>query len=188
LAQLLARLTLKLGVVDRLVGIQRFYEIESFARRVLSREAQKINDRVRIDHDQLLLADVRFHGWKILSQSVTVRRGYYRDNVVDRKDVMLAVFAASSGVGGLVLVFLGILITTIGGYPGATSEAALRPFRRGAWAAVGVFGASLVTVAITLLWLAVTDARWLYGLSLTAFGLLLLALFGLAAAVTKAVV
>ncbi|HET8873680.1 MAG TPA: hypothetical protein VFM83_08340 [Gaiellaceae bacterium] len=108
--------------------------------------------------------------------------------MADRKDIMLAVFAASSGVGGLVLVFLGILITTVGSYPGATSEAALRPFRRGAWAAVGVFGASLVTVAISLLWLAVTDARWLYALSLTVFGLLLVALFGLAAAVTKAVV
>ena len=181
-------MALELLVVDRLVGIQRFYEIEPFPSRVLSGEAQKINNRVRIDHDQLLLADVGFHGRQILRQSVTVRRGYYRGNVVDRKDVMLAVFAASSGIGGLVLVFLGVLITTIGGYPGGTSDAALRPFRRGAWAAVGVFGASLVTVSSTLLWLAVTDARWLYALSLTVFGLLLVALLGLAAAVTKAVV
>ena len=171
-----------------MIGIQRLDEIEPFPRRVLSGEAEKIDNRVRKDHDQLLLADIRFHGRQILSESMTVRRGYYRDNVVDRKDVMLAVFAASSGVGGLVLVFLGILITTIGGYPGGTSDAALRPFRRGAWAAVGVFGASLVTVALTLLWLAATDARWLYALSLTVFGLLLVALFGLAAAVTKAVV
>jgi hypothetical protein len=34
----------------------------------------------------------------------------------------------------------------------------------------------------------VTDARWLYAFSLTVFGLLLVALFSLAAAVTKAVV
>lgn len=181
-------MTLELVVVDGLLGIQRLDEIEALAGCVLAREPEKVHDGVRVDHDQLLLADIRFHGRQILSESVTVRRRYYRDNVADRKDIMLAVFAASSGVGGLVLVFLGILITTVGSYPGATSEAALRPFRRGAWAAVGVFGASLVTVAISLLWLAVTDARWLYALSLTVFGLLLVALFGLAAAVTKAVV
>jgi hypothetical protein len=83
-------LALKLLVVDRLVGIQRFYEIEPFPSRVLSGEAQKIDNRVRIDHDQLLLADIRFHGRQILSQSATVRRGY---------DLALTVF-------GLLLVAL----------------------------------------------------------------------------------
>ena len=100
-------------------------------------------------------------------------------------DVMVAVFGASAGVGGLVLVFLGVVITTIGTYPGGTSDQALAPFRKGAWYAVGVFGGSLATTAVSLAWLAIDGAHWLYVLSLTMFGVLLAALFGLAIVVTR---
>ena len=98
---------------------------------------------------------------------------------------MVAVFGASAGVGGLVLVFLGVFITTMGGYPGWTSDEALAPFRKGAWYAVGVFGGSLATSAACLAWLAVEGAHWLYVMSLTMFGVLLIALLGLAIIVTR---
>jgi hypothetical protein len=104
------------------------------------------------------------------------------------KDVMISVFGASAGVAGLVLVFVGLLITTIGTYPGGTSKAALRPYRVGAWAATGVFGASLATVALSLAWLALNDSHWLYVSALVAFGGLLLVLLILAIAVTRATV
>lgn len=104
------------------------------------------------------------------------------------KDVVVSVFAASAGVAGLVLVFLGILIATIGGYPGGTSDTALQPYRRAAWASVGVFGASLATVALSLAWLAATHAYWLYVLVLASFTALVLMLLVLAAVVTKATV
>lgn len=104
----------------------------------------------------------------------------------DPKDVVVAIFGASSGAAGLVLVFVGILVTAIGGYPGGTSRATLRPFRAGAWSGIGVFGLSLLTVALSLLWLAVIDARTLYVVVISLFVGLLVALFGLAVIVVKA--
>jgi hypothetical protein len=104
------------------------------------------------------------------------------------EDVMIAVFGASAGVAGLVLVFVGLLITTIGTYPGGTSKAALRPYRAGAWGATGVFGASLASVALSLTWLALSDSHWLYASTLVVFAGLLLVLFILAVAVTRATV
>jgi hypothetical protein len=101
------------------------------------------------------------------------------------RDVMVAVFGASAGVGGLVLVFLGVVLTTIGTYPGGTSDEALTPFRNGAWYAVGVFGGSLATTATSLAWLAIHGAHWLYVMTLTMFGVLLIALLGLAIVVTR---
>ena len=100
-------------------------------------------------------------------------------------DVMVAVFGASAGVGGLVLVFLGVLITTVGTYPGGTSDQALAPLRKGAWYAVGVFAGSLATTAASLAWLAVRDEHWLYVITLTMFSALLVALLGLAIVVTR---
>jgi hypothetical protein len=104
------------------------------------------------------------------------------------KDVMISVFGASAGVAGLVLVFVGVLITTVGTYPGGTSKTALHPYRAGAWAAIAAFGVSLVTVALSLIWLAVSDSRALYIGTLVLFGGLLVALFALAVAVTRATV
>jgi hypothetical protein len=104
------------------------------------------------------------------------------------KDVMISVFGASAGVAGLVLVFVGVLITTVGMYPGGTSKSALRPYRVGAWAAIAAFGVSLITVALSLLWLAVNDSQVLYIGTLVLFGGLLVALFALAVAVTRATV
>ena len=100
-------------------------------------------------------------------------------------DVMVAVFGASAGIGGLVLVFLGVLITTIGTYPGGTSDQALAPFRRGAWYAVVAFGGSLATTAGSLAWLAMHEAHWLYVVTLAMFAVLLVTLLGLAILVTR---
>jgi hypothetical protein len=104
------------------------------------------------------------------------------------KDVVGAVLGASAGVGGLVLVFLGVLIAAIAAYPGDTSGEVLRPYRLGAWASFGVFALSLVTVALSLAWLAVDQPHWLYVLALVAFSCLLAAVLALAGAVTKATV
>ena len=113
------------------------------------------------------------------------------------KYLVLAILGASAGAGGLVLVFVGILgleraaaskLGTIAGYPGGTSRATLRPYRTGAWAAVGVFGVSLLTIALSVLWLAVSDTRSLYVLIVSLFFVLLVALWVLAAAVVKATV
>src|SRR5438045_8056642 len=105
-----------------------------------------------------------------------------------QKDVVTTVLGASAGVGGLVLVFLGILITTVGTFAGDTPDAVLRPYRLGAWASVGVFALSLAVVAVSLAWLAVDQQHWLYVLALVLFSSLLATVLALAAAVTKATV
>jgi hypothetical protein len=105
-----------------------------------------------------------------------------------QKDVVTTVLGASAGVGGLVLVFLGILISAVGTFAGDTPDAVLKPYRLGAWASVGVFALSLVAVALSLIWLAVDQPHWLYVLALVAFSCLLAAVLALAAAVTKAAV
>lgn len=105
-----------------------------------------------------------------------------------QKDVVTTVLGAAAGVGGLVLVFLGILITTVGTFAGDTPDAVLRPYRLGAWASVGVFALSVLAVAVSLIWLAVDQPHWLYVLALVLFGCLLAAVLALAAAVTRATV
>jgi hypothetical protein len=101
------------------------------------------------------------------------------------KDVVFSLFGASAGVAGLVLVFLGVVISTVGTYPGATSDAVLRPYRRAAWAAVAIFGGSLAVVIVSLAWLVITHSHWLYVLAIALFSAVLVALFALAAGVTK---
>jgi hypothetical protein len=101
---------------------------------------------------------------------------------------MLAILGASTGVAGLVLVFIGMLVTAIAGYPGGTSEVTLRPFRVGAWAAVGIFGLSLLTAALSLFWLSLSDAHSLYVAANCLFLGLLITLLALATAVVKATV
>jgi hypothetical protein len=102
-----------------------------------------------------------------------------------QRDVVTTVLGASAGVGGLVLVFLGILIAAVATYPGDTSSETLRPYRLGAWASVGVFALSLVAVALSLAWLAIDQPHWLYVLAVVAFSCLLVAVLALAAWVTK---
>jgi hypothetical protein len=104
------------------------------------------------------------------------------------KDVVVAILGASAGAAGLVLVFVGILVTAIGGYPGGTSQATLRPLRVGAWSGLGVFTLSLLTAALSLLWLAANDARSLYVVVISLFMVLLVALLLLAVGVVKATV
>jgi hypothetical protein len=104
------------------------------------------------------------------------------------KDVVVGVLGASAGVAGLVLVFVGVLLTTIATYPGATSAAALRPYRSGAWTGLGVFTAAVATVSLAVVWLAILDARWLYVLILVLFGAVLIALVALAVTVVKATI
>ena len=115
-------------------------------------------------------------------------RGYRAAVGPAQKDVVTTVLGASAGVGGLVLVFLGILIAAVGTFAGDTPDAVLRPYRLGAWASVGVFALSLLVVAVSLVWLAVDQPHWLYVLALVLFGCLLAVVLALAGAVTKATV
>jgi hypothetical protein len=104
------------------------------------------------------------------------------------KDVVLAIFGAAAGVAGLILVFLGVVLSTIGSYPGDTPAAVRRPFRRAAWATTFVFALSLATVGLSLGWLAAESAVELYYATISLFSLLLVLAFLLAVAVVRELV
>jgi hypothetical protein len=72
--------------------------------------------------------------------------------VIEHKDVVLALLGASAGLAGLVLVFLGFIISTMASFDPTAGAAVLAPYRRTAAVATGAFGMSIVTVAIATWW------------------------------------
>ena len=80
------------------------------------------------------------------------------DSAPSEKDTVLAIVAASAALAGLVLVFLGVLVTTYQQLLGPdTSDRALGKIKRAAIVSLVAFGFSLVSV--------VMDAGWiLWGL------------------------
>jgi hypothetical protein len=90
--------------------------------------------------------------------------------VVEHKDVILALMGASAGLGGLVLVFLGFLISALGSFPAGTDRALLNPYRWTALLSGAAFLLSVITVALTAWWLAgLHDNASLYGWSVATF-------------------
>jgi hypothetical protein len=67
---------------------------------------------------------------------------------VEHKDVVLALFGASSAMAGLVLVFLGFVVSALQPFSPLTSANVLRPYQI---AASGLFGAFLLGIASVVL-------------------------------------
>lgn len=97
--------------------------------------------------------------------------------MIDPKDVVLAILGASAGLGGFVLVFLGIIITSYESYAGGTPEQVVRPYRATGAVLLGAFAYSLVTVALCLVWLALGGPAAIYGWTVGFFVVLLVAVF-----------
>jgi len=83
--------------------------------------------------------------------------------MVEPKDIVIAILGASAALGGLVLVFLGIIIASYQSYSGGVPDQVVQPYRTTGTALLGTFGLSLVTVAICLLWLINGGSPGLYG-------------------------
>ena len=107
--------------------------------------------------------------------------------LIEPKDVVLAVLGAAAALAGFVLVFLGIIIASYQSYPGGVPEKVVRPYRISGAALLGTFGLSLITVAVSLLWLINGGSAALYGWSIALFALLLAAVFAAAAWTTRMV-
>jgi hypothetical protein len=106
-----------------------------------------------------------------------------------RKDAVIAVAGAAAALGGLVLVFLGVVIAGRAAYGGDTSAAILKPYRRAAAALLGVFALSLASVTLSVAWLATEGcAGALYEAALWTFFALLLAVLVAAAGTVYLVV
>jgi hypothetical protein len=79
-----------------------------------------------------------------------VAHGYATD--VSR-DSVLAMLGASAGIGGLTLVFLGVIVSTYQSYGAASSPSVLGRYRRSAAFVLASFSLSLVTVILSVAWL-----------------------------------
>jgi hypothetical protein len=89
--------------------------------------------------------------------------------MVAHKDVIITVLGAAAGLAGLVLVFLGIVVTTFQGYD-PEQAAAVRPgFRRDAVLTFGPFTLGVTCVGLSTAWLLTTNDQVLYVAAVTAF-------------------
>jgi hypothetical protein len=100
------------------------------------------------------------------------------------KEVVLAALGAAAGLGGLLLVFLGVVIARYESYAGGTPPAVLARYRRAARGILGAFSFSLVSAGVSFLWLVRGGGGRLYDLAAGFFAAQLLAVFAAAWAVT----
>ncbi len=102
------------------------------------------------------------------------------------RDVVTAVFGAASGLAGLLLVFLGILIAAYQSFAPAIPAAATARYRRAGWGVLGAFLLGLVAAAVGLAWL-LSPARGLRDALVLLFSLQLAALAASAIGVVRLV-
>jgi hypothetical protein len=107
--------------------------------------------------------------------------------MVEPKDVVVAILGASAALGGFVLVFLGVVITSYQSFPGATSDEVVRPYRISGTALLGAFAVCLITVAVSLIWLINGGSVGLYDTTIVLFAVQLVAVFGSALWTTRMV-
>jgi hypothetical protein len=71
-----------------------------------------------------------------------------------RTDTVTAIAGAAAALGGLLLVFLGVAVTSYAGYGGDVAEAVVRPYRTAGRILLVVFAMSLVSVGLSVTWFA----------------------------------
>jgi hypothetical protein len=108
-------------------------------------------------------------------------------NLIDPKDVVIAILGSSAALAGFVLVFLGVIIASYQSYPGGVPERVVRPYRIAGAALLAAFGLGLATVAVSLLWLINGGPTGIYGWTIALFAILLVAVFGAAVWATRMV-
>ena len=107
--------------------------------------------------------------------------------MIEPKDVVGAILGSSAALGGFVLVFLGLIIASYQSYSGSVPSQVVRPYRITGTALLGTFALSLITVAVSLLWLINGGPADLYGWTIGLFAVQLVAVFGSAAWATRMV-
>jgi hypothetical protein len=73
--------------------------------------------------------------------------------VASHEDVVLALLGAASAIGGLLLVFLGLLVSTIQGFTSGTSSNVLRPLKIAGFGVLLAFVSSALAIGLAVQWL-----------------------------------
>ena len=107
--------------------------------------------------------------------------------MIEPKDVVGAILGASAALAGFELVFLGLIIAAYQSYTGSVPEPVIQPYRTTGTALLGTFALSLITEAISLLWLINGGPGDLYGWAIGLFAAQLVAVFASAAWATRMV-
>ena len=82
--------------------------------------------------------------------------------MVEPKDVVLAIFGATSALGALVLVFLGLVASTIQSLPITASPRVKRPYRITGGVAFTAFVLSIACAALGAWWLLLGQPHGVY--------------------------
>lgn len=104
---------------------------------------------------------------------------------VAHKDVIVSVLGASAGLGGLMLVFLGLLINVHQGFPADTPKAVKDRTRTASWRMFAIFASSIASVGVATTWLVIPGGDILYWIAIAIFGADLAAMVVGAAWTTK---
>jgi hypothetical protein len=98
--------------------------------------------------------------------------------VMDHQNVMSALLGASAALAGLLLVFLGFIVTASGTLDDDVPDAIHRSLRRAALVLLVAFGIGLISVALVTAWLvtATGNDEPLYIVAVTLFALQLVGL------------
>jgi hypothetical protein len=90
---------------------------------------------------------------------------------VEHKDVVVALLGVSAGLAGLVLVFLGLVITTFRSFQAPTPAAVLDPFRRATGMVLAAFAIGIACVVVASIWLVrLGENQGLYVATVVLFG------------------
>jgi hypothetical protein len=89
---------------------------------------------------------------------------------VAAKDLVTALAGSSAALAGLVLVFMGVVITTIQGFPGDTPSSVMSGYRRSLYATLATFFMSIAGLCVDVAWLASRGSGALYTWTLILFG------------------
>jgi hypothetical protein len=103
---------------------------------------------------------------------------------IAHKDVIIAMLGASAGLAGLILVFVGLLVSGYQSYPADTPKKVKDSARDAIWPALGVFAFGIVSTFIGALWLAVPGGDIFYWACVVVFLADLLAIVAVAAKTT----
>ncbi len=96
--------------------------------------------------------------------------------MVEHRDIGLALLGASAGIGGLILVFLGLVVSGVSAFqPGASPEVK-KPYKMAALTVMAAFLLSVLSTSAATVWLLNSCAESLYKFSVAIFFVQLAAL------------